>query len=411
VLPFLENMVQYNDSARKMYFQYVKRNAEKLMDLLICNPSLLAVVCQEKLIPAKNAPSYLQKAQDAGDPQSLALMVDYIGTKITSGEKQRVEKKKKLNEEQVFDRLLMRQGKEGIDGLVFVVSGSLKTFGNRTEIKDFIISKGGRLASSVSAKVDYLIMNEDSTDSEKKKKAEDLGIECITELRFNDISGRAFQIEDGVLKKYLGTGGAVTIPDGVTSIGYGAFSRCESLTSITIPDGVTSIGDRAFYECEGLTSIIIPDSVTSIGSWAFYECESLTSITIPDGVTSIGDSAFEGCKNLADQDGLVIVCNVVYGYCGTSKSIIIPDSVTSIGDSAFYWCEKLTSITIPDGVTSIGDSAFEGCEKLTSIIIPDSVTSIGDDAFEECEKLTIHAPAGSYAEQYAKENNIPFVAE
>ncbi len=36
---------------------------------------------------------------------------------------------------------------------------------------------------------------------------------------------------------------------------------------------------------------------------------------------------------------------------------------------------------------------------------------IGTDAFKDCHKLTIHAPAGSYAEQYAKENNIPYVAE
>ena len=68
-------------------------------------------------------------------------------------------------------------------------------------------------------------------------------------------------------------------------------------------------------------------------------------------------------------------------------------------------------VTIPDGVTSIGDSAFEGCSNLTSITIPDGVTSIWYSAFWGCENLTIHAPAGSYAEQYAKENNIPFVVE
>ena len=46
------------------------------------------------------------------------------------------------------------------------------------------------------------------------------------------------------------------------------------------------------------------------------------------------------------------------------------------------------------------------------VVIPESVTRIGSWAFiSGCTDLTIHAPAGSCAEQYAKENNIPFVAE
>ena len=69
-------------------------------------------------------------------------------------------------------------------------------------------------------------------------------------------------------------------PDGdtVTGIGEGAFSFCESLTSITIPNGVTSINDATFYYCFSLISVTIPDSVTSIGDNAFYVCEELNSI-------------------------------------------------------------------------------------------------------------------------------------
>ena len=139
-------------------------------------------------------------------------------------------------------------------------------------------------------------------------------------------SNSDFQIKDGVLIKYTGTGKKAVLPDSVTSIGGHAFRDCTSLTSIIIPDSVINIGNYAFWGCTSLTSITIPDSVTSIGYRAFYECENLTSITIPD-------------------------------------------SVTSIGEFAFYGCESLTSITIPDSVTSIGDRAFEDCTSLTSIKI------------------------------------------
>ena len=91
------------------------------------------------------------------------------------------------------------------------------------------------------------------------------------------------------------------------------------------------------------------------------------------------------------------------------KEIIIYYGVTSIGDDAFVWCSDLTntSIELPSSITSIGTRAFYGCH-ITSIIIPDSVTSIGDDAFSECSNLTINGTPGSYAETYAKDNNIPF---
>ena len=70
----------------------------------------------------------------------------------------------------------------------------------------------------------------------------------------------------------------MTIPDGVTRIGDGAFIDCDSLTSVTIPDSVTRIGDGAFFDCDSLTSLTIPDSVTSIGYDAFSDCDSITNV-------------------------------------------------------------------------------------------------------------------------------------
>ncbi|WP_040534254.1 leucine-rich repeat domain-containing protein [Legionella drancourtii] len=50
--------------------------------------------------------------------------------------------------------------------------------------------------------------------------------------------------------------------------------------SYSIPDGVTSIGDGAFFGCTGLQSITLPNSVTSISPWAFVSCHNLQTIFI-----------------------------------------------------------------------------------------------------------------------------------
>ena len=66
---------------------------------------------------------------------------------------------------------------------------------------------------------------------------------------------------------------------------------------------------------------------------------------------------------------------------------------------------------IPEGITVLGYGSFNGCRSLTDVYLPQSVEKIGDYAFAHCPKLTLHVPAGSYAEQYAKEHNIRFKAE
>ena len=65
-------------------------------------------------------------------------------------------------------------------------------------------------------------------------------------------------------------------------------------------------------------------------------------------------------------------------------------------------------MTIPESVTEIGPCAFFACGALADVWIPTSVQEIGEQAFLECPHLTIHAPVGSCAETYAKENQIPF---
>lgn len=199
-----------------------------------------------------------------------------------------------------------------------------------------------------------------------------------------------FVIEDGVLTSYMGAGGDVVIPDGVTSIGDSAFAYCGSLTSVEIPDGVTSIEHAAFRECENLTSVKIANSVTRIGASVFDGCSNLEDIELPTGITSIEYGVFSGCSKLADVEIPNSVMNIgqsAFTGCSNLTSIEIPDSVTSVGQSAFNGCSSLTSVDISTSITRIEAYLFAGCSNLTSIEIPENVTYIESHAFQNCNNL------------------------
>lgn len=75
-------------------------------------------------------------------------------------------------------------GEQIFAGKTFVITGSVSHFANRSEVKELIESKGGKVAGSVSTKTDYLINNDVTSTSGKNKKAKELGIPIISEETF-----------------------------------------------------------------------------------------------------------------------------------------------------------------------------------------------------------------------------------
>lgn len=238
----------------------------------------------------------------------------------------------------------------------------------------------------------------------------------------------------------------LVIPEGITSIGSGTFESCTSLTSVTLPKSVTSIGDTAFYGCRNLEKLTILGKLNSVGMRVLYNCGNINydctysksfslltennwiiengvlkqyngpggDLVIPENVTSIGSSVFRGCSALTSvtvPEGVTSIGANAFYQCCEMISITLPESLTMIFSDAFEDCSSLRNVTIPESVILIGYKAFGGCTSLTDVTIPESATEIRFDAFEGCPKLTIHAPTGSYAEQLAKEYNIPFESE
>lgn len=244
---------------------------------------------------------------------------------------------------------------------------------------------------------------------------------------------------------------AVTLSEGLRSIGRGAFYFCDEMIDMALPSTLRTLGDEAFIGCKSLIAITIPEGVTSIGAYAFSTCDALITVVLPESLTEIGDRAFHACKNLV---GLVLprgltaigsnpflVCDslstfgllvghptlammddllvftpemrVVHHLCRGEQpeTIVVPEGVKSIGMEAFAIHREVKEFFLPETLERIEAGAFGNCDWTEVIHVPASVTYIADRAFYNCHDLTVKAPAGSYAEQYCVSEKVPFMAE
>ncbi len=74
-------------------------------------------------------------------------------------------------------------------GMVFVITGNVVIFENRSKLIQYIENRGGKVTSAISTKTDYLINNDVNSISTKNEKAKKLGISIISENEFLSLFG------------------------------------------------------------------------------------------------------------------------------------------------------------------------------------------------------------------------------
>lgn len=172
--------------------------------------------------------------------------------------------------------------------------------------------------------------------------------------------------------------------------------------------GTLVIADGAFKGNEGAIDVGLPASIVTIGCNAFEGCTSLEGVRNLSLVDYIGDGAFKDCTSLKKLDiseSAVFNANAIYntGYYNNADNW--ENGTLYMGTRVVGTDTAKGEALVRDGATHIIGEALAN----KNAVIPASVTSIADNAFTSTENVTIFGYSGTYAEEYANENNIPFV--
>ena len=186
------------------------------------------------------------------------------------------------------------------------------------------------------------------------------------------------------------------IPATTKTIGTGAFQGAGIAGAVSIPEGVTTVGFYAFRSND-ISTLEIPASLEVIYQGALENSFNLVSV-------AAGNKRYESMDNcIIEKDIKRLIAagknvssipsgvkNIGAGAFAYSSitSIEIPASVTQISAEAFCQCYDLSSVVLNEGLVNIETRAFVYCQALHEITIPTSVTSIGENAFNYTGYLT-----------------------
>lgn len=215
---------------------------------------------------------------------------------------------------------------------------------------------------------------------------EDLYVEGSTGT--GDVSGNEEIVKGTDIPKYM------VVFDSI--LADQAYYMSQEVTNYKLKDGLTEIGEFAFAR-SNLSYADIPDGVKTIGYGAFYHCDYLRDVDIPSTVTYIAPKAFAESQWLnswiagtGKDDFLIVGDGILLAYRGDDTHVTIPDEVERIAPEAFAGNRTMISLSLPDSLVDIGEDAFASCINLKTITGGENVKYIRDRAFYGCPLESAH---------------------
>lgn len=173
---------------------------------------------------------------------------------------------------------------------------------------------------------------------------------------------------------------SVTIPSTVTSINGMHIFRYSGLRNVTVPSSVTSWnGNYTFANCTSLKDATLNNS-GAVGYYAFSRCSSLTSVTFGYNIKSIGDNAFSGCTKLAsvtlNSTTPPTIDSTSFEGIPTTCKFYVPCPAVNTYRTASVWSSYASQIV-----------GYESCTVYDWEVVPNEYLCYSNDKYEKTKKI------------------------
>ncbi|HIZ63287.1 MAG TPA: leucine-rich repeat domain-containing protein [Firmicutes bacterium] len=186
----------------------------------------------------------------------------------------------------------------------------------------------------------------------------------------------------------------ITLPEGLLSIGAGAFNKCSLLTETNIPSSVRYVGKDAYYE----TALYQVGKTNYLDHWllSYAPQSNQTKFVVEEGTVGIAEGKLfsSGAFSITEvvlPDSLKVIGECNFESMSAVTSIKLSKSLERIGKDAFRYCYALSDLdlSVCTSLKTIEDYAFSFCKAMTRFYIPASVQELGEGVFNQIPNVVV----------------------